>query len=129
MITAEMGLGDEREYIAEALAAVEEATGTRPAGWVGADYGESEHTVALLAEQGVRYVCDWANDEQPYRMNVATGSMIALPAAIDLDPMYTNGTRSIPIQRWARMVIEGSSACASTGAATGASWCSTCSPT
>jgi allantoinase len=107
MITGEMGKDAEREFIAESLSAVEDATGTRPAGWVGAGYGESEHTVALLAEQGVRYVCDWANDEQPYRMTVPTGSMVALPAAIDLDPVYTNGTRSIPIQRWARMVAEG----------------------
>jgi allantoinase len=107
MIHAGMGRDEERDFIAESLGAVEEATGSRPAGWVGAGFGESEHTVALLAEQGVRYVCDWANDEQPYRMKVPTGSMVALPAAIDLDPLYTNGTRSVPIQRWARMVVEG----------------------
>jgi peptidoglycan/xylan/chitin deacetylase (PgdA/CDA1 family) len=107
MITAEMGRDRERAYIAESLAAVEEASGSRPAGWVGAEYGESGDTVSLLAELGVRYVCDWANDEQPYRMRVPAGNMVALPAALDLDPSYTSGTRSVPIQRWARMVVEG----------------------
>ena len=119
MITAEMAEEDERDYLAESLDAVEEATGTRPNGWVGADYGESEHTVALLAALGVRYVCDWANDEQPYRMKVPSGSMIALPAAIDLDPVYTLHTRSIATERWARMVTEGVDRLVADGATNG----------
>ncbi len=107
MITAEMAQEDERKYLADSLEAVQDATGIWPEGWVGADYGESEHTVELLAALGVRYVCDWANDEQPYRMKVPAGSMVALPAAIDLDPVYTLSTRSISTQRWGRMITEG----------------------
>ena len=34
----------------------------------GPEYGESENTVAILADEGIRYVCDWPNDDQPYPM-------------------------------------------------------------
>jgi peptidoglycan/xylan/chitin deacetylase (PgdA/CDA1 family) len=106
MITSEMDEREEREHIRQSLDAVEQATGRRPLGWVGADYGESERTVALLAELGVRYVCDWANDEQPYRMNVPEGSMVSLPVSGDLDDVYTHKVRQVPIHRWSRMVQE-----------------------
>ena len=46
----------------------------RPAGWHGPEYGESTRTPALLAELGVKYVMDWPNDEQPYRMDPPTAA-------------------------------------------------------
>ena len=29
----------------------------------------------LLAAERIRYVCDWGNDEQPYRMTPKTGEL------------------------------------------------------
>jgi peptidoglycan/xylan/chitin deacetylase (PgdA/CDA1 family) len=110
MITEKMPEAEEREYIRAALDAVKEATGKPVRGWIGADYGESSRTVGLLAEEGVEYVCDWPNDEQPYRMKVPVkgnaGSMVSMPTMLDLDESYTHRGRRIPIQRWTRMVIE-----------------------
>lgn len=112
MITAELDERDERAYIEQTIEELELATGRRPAGWVGADYGESANTVRILAELGLRYVCDWANDEQPYRMTVPSGEMTALPVAIDLDDVFSHRIRRLRIRRWARMVVE---ACAQLG--------------
>jgi peptidoglycan/xylan/chitin deacetylase (PgdA/CDA1 family) len=106
MITAEMAEDDERAYIRSTLDELEQATGRRAAGWVGADYGESPATVRLLAELGLRYVSDWANDEQPYPMSVPTGEITALPVAIDLDDVFTHRIRHVAIERWSRMVVE-----------------------
>jgi peptidoglycan/xylan/chitin deacetylase (PgdA/CDA1 family) len=106
MITADLPEDDERAHIQGALAELERATGRRAAGWVGADYGESPATVRLLAEAGLRYVSDWANDEQPYPMSVPAGELTALPVAIDLDDVFTHRIRHIPIDRWSRMVAE-----------------------
>src|SRR4051794_1076805 len=58
----------ERDYIRASIDAVERATGTRPVGWSGPDFQETPNTPHLLAAEGIRYVCDWGNDEQPYRM-------------------------------------------------------------
>jgi hypothetical protein len=50
-------------------------------------------------------VCDWPNDEQPYRMKVPVGQMVSLPVA-ELDDVFTHTVRSIPIQRYATMITE-----------------------
>jgi allantoinase len=60
-----MSEDEERQYIRAAIAAVEQATGTRPVGWSGPDFQETPRTPDLLAAEGIRYVCDWGNDEQP----------------------------------------------------------------
>lgn len=106
MITEKMQEPDEQKYIKESLEAVTKATGKPVHGWVGVDYGESSRTVRLLAEQGVHYVCDWCNDEQPYRMKVPQGHMVSLPTLLELDDIFTHRTRRIPIQRWAQMIKD-----------------------
>ena len=106
MITEKMPETEEREYIRKSLEAVKKATGKPAQGWIGVDHGESSRTVRLLAEQGVRYVCDWPNDEQPYHMKVPVGRMVSLPTLLDLDDSYTHQGRKISIQRWCQMVID-----------------------
>jgi hypothetical protein len=60
------------------IAAVEQATGRRPVGWSGPDFQETPSTPNLLAAEGIRYVCDWGNDEQPYRMTPKTDELYSL---------------------------------------------------
>jgi hypothetical protein len=62
--------------------------------------------VRLLAEAGVEYVCDWPNDEQPYRMTVPVGTMISLPVTLDLDEVFTHRERGVSMPRWLRLVTE-----------------------
>jgi hypothetical protein len=83
------------------------------------DFGESTRTVRLLAEAGIRYVCDWPNDEQPYRMKVPVGQMVSLPVAVELDDVFTHTVRSIPIQRYATMITEAFDRLYADGAVTG----------
>ena len=106
MITERMTEPEEREHIRRCLGAIEGATGQAPVGWIGADYGESTRTVGLLAEMGVRYVCDWPNDEQPYTMKVPNGQMVSLPVMLELDEVYTHRGRTVPINIWSQMVRE-----------------------
>ena len=62
---------------------------------------------AILAEEGVNYVCDWPNDEQPYPMKVPKGAMYSLPTMIEFDDVYAHWNRHVPLERWARIVTEG----------------------
>ena len=82
-ITSAMTLEQERDYIATTLERLE-ACGLRPLGWFGPEYGESTRTPHLLGEAGLSYVCDWANDEQPYAMT-APGGLVAMPLWADFD--------------------------------------------
>ena len=55
----------EAALIAETTAAIAQAEGVRPAGWLGPWISESQVTPDLLAEQGYTYLLDWCMDDQP----------------------------------------------------------------
>ena len=106
MITSRMSEEDEREYIHSSIEALTRATGSAPAGWLGPEYGESARTPQLLAEAGIRYVCDWANDEQPYLMKTAVGDLSALPIMWDLDDVNALWDRKVEFDRYSRLIKE-----------------------
>jgi len=70
---------EERALIAQSVAALERATGTKPRGWLSIARSQSWNTPRLLAEAGFDYVCDWPNDELPYRMTTPAGGIVNLP--------------------------------------------------
>jgi allantoinase len=92
-----MSEDEERQYIRTSIEAVERATGKRPIGWSGPDFQETPNTPNLLAAEGIRYVCDWGNDEQPYRMTPKTGELFSLGVNAYLDDNYIHlhGRRTI----------------------------------
>jgi peptidoglycan/xylan/chitin deacetylase (PgdA/CDA1 family) len=91
-IHAGMSIDVERTYIRESIAALTKAMGTAPIGWLSPNCQESMNTPALLAAEGVRYVCDWSNDEQPYRMKVPKGELFSLGVDLDLDDDFIHYT-------------------------------------
>ncbi|TWB29687.1 polysaccharide deacetylase family protein [Nitrospirillum bahiense] len=74
----------ERALIGTALDVLEQATGTRPAGWLSIARSQSWNTPRLLAEAGVRYMCDWVNDDLPYAMRTPAGDIMNLPLSHEL---------------------------------------------
>ncbi len=76
---------EERELIRSVLDTLETHTGRRPRGWLSPSLTESPRTPDLLAEEGVEYLADWANDEQPYVLNVRSGSLISVPYSIEIN--------------------------------------------
>ena len=106
MITSRMSEDEERAHIAESIAALREVTGRVPAGWAGAEYGESARTPQLLAEAGIRYVCDWANDEQPYRMKTGKGELHALPVMVELDDAFALRDRHFRVDEYCQQLKD-----------------------
>ena len=82
----------ERAYIKDSIGAVAKAMGKAPAGWLGPDFAESMNTPNLLAAEGIRYVCDWSNDEQPYKMKVPQGELYSVGVDYDLDDIFIHWT-------------------------------------
>lgn len=80
-----MTVEEERAVIGDVVATITQGTGRKPRGWLGPALSETFNTLDLLAEAGIEYVGDWVNDEQPYRMQVKSGSMISLPYAIEIN--------------------------------------------
>jgi allantoinase len=75
-IASGIDVGDERALIEQSLDALQSATGTRPTGWLSIARSQSWNTPDLLKAVGLTYMCDWVNDEMPYRFN---NGMINLP--------------------------------------------------
>jgi allantoinase len=75
------GLAREEEatIVRDAVATVRRVTGQPVRGWLSPGISESLHTLDLLAEQGIEYVCDWVNDDLPYPMRVAEGRLVSMP--------------------------------------------------
>lgn len=57
----------ERDLIGRSLDTLERVAGVRPRGWHSIARSQSFATPQLLAAAGVDYMCDWANDDLPYR--------------------------------------------------------------
>ena len=106
MITSNMSEDEEREYIATSLEAVTRATGAAPRGWFSPEYGESERTPQLLAAAGLSYVCDWANDEQPYPMTTGDHQFYALPLLYELDDVVAIAQKLLPVFDYGQMLVE-----------------------
>lgn len=70
---------DERALIAASLGTLERVSGTRPRGWMSIARSQSFNTPRLLAEAGLAYMCDWVNDELPYRFATGAGSLVNVP--------------------------------------------------
>ncbi|MBE0548055.1 MAG: polysaccharide deacetylase family protein [Rubrivivax sp.] len=105
MITSRMTEAQEREHIAMAIDEVRGMTGQYPAGWIGQEYGESTRTPFLVAEQGMRYIADWPNDEQPYTM-LTTPGLVSLPQQPNWDDVQLLWLRQIATPRYAQIVRD-----------------------
>jgi peptidoglycan/xylan/chitin deacetylase (PgdA/CDA1 family) len=81
---------DERAVIRKTIEVIREKTGQKPRGWMGPGLHETFDTPDILAEEGIEYVLDWVNDDQPYPMNVKTGSLFSIPYTMELNdiPIY-----------------------------------------
>jgi len=70
----------ERGVIHTTLTTIESATGTKPVGWLGSGLQETWNTLEHLANEGVEYVADWVNDDQPYLIETRCGrSIVSIP--------------------------------------------------
>jgi len=84
----DMKRDNESEVIDRSLSALRTATGQDVAGWFGPARSQSHNTPDLLKEHGVRYMCDWINDDMPYSFNTSEGELVALPLSYELEDQF-----------------------------------------
>lgn len=95
---AGMELEEERSYLRQVTDDIESATGVRPAGWLGPALTASGHTYDLLTELGYRYALDWSIDDEPVPLQIASGSLCAVPYSAELNdlPFFAIHGQSAP---------------------------------
>lgn len=85
---------DERAVIRTTIEMIEKFTGRRPRGWMGPGLQETWNTPDILVEEGLEYVADWVNDDEPYPLQVKSGSLIALPYTVELNDIPVHLVRN-----------------------------------
>lgn len=95
---ADLGETEERRVIEETRDRISAFTGNPPNGWLGPGLTETFATPRLLAEAGFGYVCDWVNDDQPYRMDVDGSMLVSIPYSGEINdiPMIMRRNMSGP---------------------------------
>jgi allantoinase len=96
----------ERVAISGILKTIEQATGTRPRGWLGSGLVETYDTLDILAAEGVIYCGDWNNDDQPYPMKVKAGKMFAIPYCNEINDISLYIRKGYTGEQYFRSVID-----------------------
>lgn len=78
-------LADQRAAIRESIHLLKDFTGKAPKGWLGPGLSETWETLDLLKEEGIEYVSDWVNDDQPYEIRTSAGPLVSVPYTIELN--------------------------------------------
>jgi len=99
MVCGSMPADTESRDLGRTLAAVTEATGTRPTGYASQDYGWSMQTPGLLEAAGIDHAVDWPNDERPFAFGPRR-RIVMLPAAAELDDLQSMQGRRVQGSDW-----------------------------
>jgi allantoinase len=75
----------EAAQIADCLRVLRGLSGQTVTGWLSPARSQSALTPDLLAEAGITWQADWANDDMPYPFRTRNGSLTAMPLSLDLD--------------------------------------------
>jgi peptidoglycan/xylan/chitin deacetylase (PgdA/CDA1 family) len=93
----------EREFVFGTRDLIEKASGKPPRGWLGPGLTESPRTTNVLKEAGYDYVCDWVNDDQPYRMR---NGIYSIPYSVDLNDRSTMHAKDHTAAQYCQFICD-----------------------
>lgn len=96
----------EREIISTVLEAMEARLGRKTKGWLGPFLTETFATPHILADLGVEYLCDFTADDQPFRFNTPTGSLISVPYTVELNDIPAIMNIGVTGEAFGDMIID-----------------------
>ena len=81
-------IDQERQQVTRSLDTLRKLSGQDIIGWLSPARSESENTPELLAEHGIKYFCDWVNDDMPYTFRTQKGDLVAMPLSNELEDRF-----------------------------------------
>jgi peptidoglycan/xylan/chitin deacetylase (PgdA/CDA1 family) len=76
---------DQKAMILRTLDICEQASGTRPVGWLGPGLTQTLDTPDILTECGIQYIGDWVYDDEPTTIRTRHGPLVTLPYSVELN--------------------------------------------
>ncbi|WP_394972722.1 polysaccharide deacetylase family protein [uncultured Croceitalea sp.] len=99
-------IAEEKELIKRSLDGLRKLSGQDITGWISPAKNESENTPDILASNGIKYFCDWVNDDMPYDFNTKNGNLIAMPLPTELDDYFIINNNLHSAEDWADQVED-----------------------
>jgi len=96
---------EESEHIQQCVEIFRKHTGQQLQGWLSPALSHTLLTPDLVAEAGIRYLCDMVHDDHPCPINVRKGSLISVPYSVDLNDAVTY-RQGYEAEDFARMVMD-----------------------
>jgi allantoinase len=75
----------EKGVIHETLKVYEQVVGRKAGGWLSSSLRSTPHTPEVLAEAGLKFLCDYMNDDQPYLIHTAHGPLVNVPYSVEIN--------------------------------------------
>lgn len=76
---------DQALAIAQTVDAIASLTGSAPLGWESPGLTETDETLDVLSEAGIRYVADWVLDDQPVWLQARPRPMLSVPYTVEIN--------------------------------------------
>jgi peptidoglycan/xylan/chitin deacetylase (PgdA/CDA1 family) len=99
-------LEDQRAAIRDTIAAIKKCTGRAPRGWESPGLTETSSTIDMLAEAGIEYVADWVLDDQPCRIETASGPVVSIPYTVEMNDIAMMALQNHPSAEWLQRGID-----------------------
>ena len=80
-----MNEAQERAMIEDVIGTIRKHSGQQVAGWLSPALTNTERTMDLLAEYGIKYTCDLFHDDQPQPVKVKSGRLISVPYSLEMN--------------------------------------------
>ncbi len=93
---------DQRDTIRSTVRMLRDFTGKKPKGWLGPGLTETWETLDVLAEEGIEYVSDWVNDDQPYEIRTSASTLVSIPYTLELNDIPMMVIQHHPSAEWLR---------------------------
>lgn len=99
-----MDAAQERAVIRDSRETIAKHTGQRLDGWLAPALTYTDHTIELLAEEGLIYTCDLFHDDQPTPLNTRTGRMVSIPYSLDMNDTIAYYTNAITPRQYGAII-------------------------
>lgn len=95
---------DQQQAIVNTINAIKDFTGLPPLGWESPGIAETEETLDLLQEAGIKYVADWVLDDQPVTLKTRSGEITSVPYTVEINDVVIS---AIQLHRSNEIFVRG----------------------
>lgn len=107
----------EKDLIQKALKVYQDTVGRPARGWLSSSLRSTTQTADILVEEGLSFICDYMNDEQPYMINTPGGQIVSTPYSVEINDftffhrrgMATSAVLELLKEQFDQLYLEGES--------------------